>query len=65
MTKVMSEENLKKFIKKYQDIENNAKWGIITIMDDDNALWKQGADDLMKALKIDIEYLQKYNELND
>ena len=61
----MSEENLKKFIKKYQDIENNAKWGIITIMDDDNALWKQGADDLMKALKIDIEYLQKYNELND
>ena len=27
--------------------------------------WKQGADDLMKALKIDIEYIGKYNELND
>ena len=27
--------------------------------------WKQGVDDLMAALRIDIEYLQKYNELND
>tara|TARA_R100000005_G_C4893673_1_gene139192 strand:- start:169 stop:333 length:165 start_codon:yes stop_codon:yes gene_type:complete len=53
----MSKENLKKFIKKYQNIEDN-------VMDDEDALWKQGADELMAALRIDIDYLKKYNELD-
>ena len=57
MSIVMSKENLKKFIKKYQNIEDN-------VMDDEDALWKQGADELMAALRIDIDYLKKYNELD-
>ena len=58
MSTTMSKENLKKFIKKYQNIEDN-------VMDDEDALWKQGADELMAALRIDIDYLKKYNELNE
>ena len=58
MSITMSKENLKKFIKRYQHIEDN-------IMDDDDASWKQGADELMAALRIDIDYLKKYNELNE
>ncbi len=57
MSTTMSKENLKKFIKKYQNIEDN-------VMDDEDALWKQGADELMAALRIDIDYLKKYNELD-
>jgi hypothetical protein len=58
MTKIMSKENLKKFIKKYNQIAN-------TTMDEEDAGWLQGVNDLMKALRIDIEYLDKYNELDD
>jgi len=57
MSITMSKENLKKFIKKYQNIEDN-------VMDDEDALWKQGVDELMAALRIDIDYLKKYNELD-
>ena len=53
----MSKENLKKFIKKYQEISDHT-------MNDEDAAWKQGADELMATLRIDIDYLQKYNELN-
>jgi len=59
----MRAENLKKFIKKYQDVEKliaAPKWTETS----DDAAWKQGVDDLMEALRIDIEYLEKYNELN-
>ena len=58
MTKIMSKENLKKFIKKYNQIAN-------TTMDEEDAGWLQGVNDLMEALRIDIEYLNKYNELDD
>ena len=58
MSTTMSKENLKKFIKKYQNIEDN-------VMDDEDALWKQGADELMAALRIDIDYLKRFNELNE
>ena len=34
-------------------------------MDEQDAGWLQGANDLMEALRIDIEYLDKYNELDD
>ena len=64
MSITMSKENLKKFIKRYQHIEDN-------VMDDDgrvrlphDASWKQGADELMAALRIDIDYLKKYNEFD-
>ena len=62
----MSRENLKKFIKKYQEISDCK-----TVSNDSSSLtllgrsWKQGADELMAALRIDIDYLQKYNELNE
>ena len=58
MTKVMSKKNLKKFIKKYKQITN-------ATMDGEDAGWLQGVNDLMEALRVDIEYLEKYNELND
>ena len=57
MSIIMSKENLKKFIKKYQEISDHT-------MNDEDAAWKQGADELMATLRIDIDYLQKYNELN-
>ena len=58
MTKIMSKDNLKKFIKKYNEI-------VDTTMDEEDAGWLQGVNDLMSALRIDIKYLDKYNELND
>ena len=77
MTKIMSKENLKKFIKKYQEISdceiapNDPKIGHKKksarewLNYDKDMAWKQGADDLMAALRIDIEYIGKYNELDD
>ena len=72
----MSKENLKKFIKKYKEISdceiapNDSKichkkksareW----LKYDKDISWKQGADELMAALRIDINYLKKYNELD-
>ena len=73
----MSAGNLKKFINKYQEISdyeiapNDPKIGHKKksarewLNYDKDIAWKQGVDDLMAALRIDIEYLQKYNELND
>ena len=72
----MSAENLKKFINKYQEISdyeiapNDPKIGHKKksarewLNYDKDIAWKQGADDLMNALRIDIQYLEKYNELN-
>ena len=72
----MSAENLKKFINKYQKISdceiapNDSKVGMKKksarewLNYDKDIAWKQGVDDLMEALRIDIEYLEKYNELN-
>ena len=72
----MSAGNLKKFINKYQEISdyeiapNDPKIGHKKksarewLNYDKDMAWKQGADDLMNALRIDIEYLEKYNELN-
>ena len=54
----MSKDNLKKFIKKYNEI-------VSTTMDEEDAGWLQGVNDLMSALRIDIKYLDKYNELDD
>tara|TARA_R100000995_G_scaffold80404_2_gene52211 strand:+ start:307 stop:489 length:183 start_codon:yes stop_codon:yes gene_type:complete len=54
----MSKDNLKKFIKKYNEIAS-------TTMNEEDAGWLQGVNDLMSALRIDIKYLDKYNELND
>ena len=56
--KIMSKENLKKFIKKYKQITN-------ATMDEEDASWLQGVNDLMEALRIDIDYLDKYKELDD
>ena len=76
MTKIVSKENLKKFINKYQEISdyeiapNDPKIGHKKksarewLNYDKDIAWKQGADDLMNALRIDIQYLEKYNELN-
>ena len=76
MTKIVSKENLKKFINKYQEISdyeiapNEPKIGHKKksarewLNYDKDIAWKQGADDLMNALRIDIQYLEKYNELN-
>ncbi len=73
----MSEENLTKFINKYQKISdceiapNDSKVGMKKksarewLNYDKDIAWKQGVDDLMEALRIDIEYLEKYNELNN
>ena len=58
MTKIMSKDNLKKFIKKYNEI-------VDTTMNEEDAGWLQGVNDLMSALRIDIKYLDKYNELDD
>ncbi len=58
MTRIMSKDNLKKFIKKYNEIAS-------TTMNEEDAGWLQGVNDLMSALRIDIKYLDKYNELND
>ena len=57
MTKIMSKDNLKKFIKKYNEI-------VDTTMDEEDAGWLRGVNDLMSALRIDIKDLDKYNELN-
>jgi hypothetical protein len=54
----MSKENLKKFIKKYNDLKEFQ-------MDEEDAGWLQGVNDLMAALRIDIKDLEKYNELNN
>ena len=56
--KIMSKENLKKFIKKYNDLKEFQ-------MDEEDAGWLQGVNDLMAALRIDIKDLEKYNELNN
>ena len=58
MTKIMSKQNLKKFIKKYNEIAD-------ATMDEEDAGWLQGVNDLMSALRIDIKYLEKYNELDN
>ena len=58
MTRIMSKDNLKKFIKKYNEIAS-------TTMNEEDAGWLQGVNDLMSALRIDIKYLDKYNELDD
>ena len=58
MTKIMSKDNLKKFIKKYNEI-------VDTTMDEEDAGWLQGVNDLMSALLINIKDLEKYNELDD
>ena len=72
----MSAGNLKKFINKYQEISdyeiapNDPKIGHKKksarewLNYDKDTAWRQGADDLMNALRIDIQYLEKYNELN-
>ena len=72
----MSAENLKKFINKYQKISdceiapNDSKVGMKKksarewLNYDKDIAWKQGADDLMTALRIDMQYLEKYNELD-
>ena len=72
----MSGESLKRFINKYQEISdyeiapNDPKIGHKKksarewLNYDKDIAWKQGADDLMNALRIDIQYLEKYNELN-
>ena len=72
----MSAGNLKNFINKYQEISdyeiapNDPKIGHKKksarewLNYDKDIAWKQGVDDLMEALRIDIEYLEKYNELN-
>ena len=72
----MSAGNLKKFINKYQEISdyeiapNDPKIGHKKksarewLNYDKDIAWKQGVDDLMNALRIDIQYLEKYNELN-
>ena len=76
MTKIVSKENLKKFINKYQEISdyeiapNDPKIGHKKksarewLKYDKDISWKQGADELMAALRIDINYLKKYNELD-
>ena len=77
MTRIMSKENLKKFIKKYQEIsdceiapndpkiDHKKKSAREWLKHDKDTSWKQGADELMAALRIDIDYLKKYNELNE
>ena len=57
MINSMSEENLKKFIKKYKDKTD--------AMEEEDAAWLDGANELMAALKINVEYLEKFNELNN
>ena len=76
MSIVMSKENLKKFIKKYKEIsdceiapndskiDHKKKSGREWLKYDKDMSWKQGADELMAALRIDIDYLKKYNELD-
>ena len=54
----MSKENLKKFIKKYNDLKECQ-------MDEEDAGWLQGVNDLMAALRINIKDLEKYNELDN
>lgn len=56
--KIMSKENLKKFIKKYNDLKEFQ-------MDEEDAGWLQGVNDLMAALRINIKDLEKYNELDN
>ena len=58
MTRIMSKDNLKKFIKKYNEIAS-------ATMDEEDAGWLQGVNDLMSALLINIKDLEKYNELDD
>ena len=54
----MSKENLKKFIKKYNNLKEFH-------MDEEDAGWLQGVNDLMATLRISIEDLEKYNELDN
>ena len=54
----MSKENLKKFIKKYNDLKEFQ-------MDEEDAGWLQGVNDLKAALRINIKDLEKYNELDN
>ena len=73
----MSAGNLKKFINKYQEISdceitpNDSKVGTKKksarewLNYDKDIAWKQGADDLMNALRINIKDLEKLNELNN
>ena len=56
--KIMSKENLKKFIKKYNDLKEFQ-------MDEEDAGWLQGVNVLMAALRINIKDLEKYNELDN
>ena len=58
MSITMSKENLKKFIKKYNDLKEFQ-------MDEEDAGWLQGVNDLMAALRINIKDLEKYNELDN
>ena len=34
-------------------------------MEEEDAAWLDGANELMAALKINVEYLEKFNELNN
>jgi len=73
----MSAENLKKFINKYQKISdceiapNDSKVGMKKksarewLNYDKDIAWKQGVDDLMSALRMNIKDLKKLNELNN
>ena len=73
----MSAGNLKKFINKYQEISdyeiapNDPKMGHKKksarewLNYDKDIAWKQGADDLMNALRMNIKDFKKLNELNN
>ena len=54
----MSAQSLKKFIKKYEEIAN-------ATMDEEDAGWLKGVNDLMSALRMNIVDLKKLNELDD
>ena len=59
----MSAQSLKKFINKYQEISDDPPLGLRHTQED--LAWKQGADDLMNALRMNIKDFKKLNELNN
>jgi len=59
----MSSENLNKFIKKFKEITDSHS--NLNILNDYDSGWLDGANDLMNALRINIKYLEKLNELNN
>ncbi len=55
--------NLKEFIEKYKDLQNDStSWGGFSFPKPrkrrHKMAWKEGVDELMKALRIDIEFLE-------